>query len=204
MTVTGTISTSATPPVQVATYTITYQPGPNATTMTNVTPIAGWTIESTANEAFVLQSNGTYVFTRPATISTALPLRVVQLIDTGLFFDAPNNYGRTKLSNDPITNAAIDGLGYSTTDQLDARYEPIASSTNQLVTQDTLDAAVMPLATTTALIGRVPYTYTSASTFPDSPQQGDQHFLIEDIYPTATPTNAQTITQADQVLDYKH
>ena len=61
--------------------------------------------------------------------------RVVELIDTGLFFDAPNNYGRTKLSNDPITNAAIDGLGYSTTDQLDLRYEPIASSTNQLVTQ---------------------------------------------------------------------
>ena len=53
----------------------------------------------------------------------------------------------------------------------------------------------MPLANYVALLGRVPYTYTSASTFPTSPQQGDQHFLTEDIYPTATATNPMDVSR---------
>ena len=192
----GTVSTSATPPVQVATYVVE-EIGPNIEI--RVTPIEGWTVESTDSRTWDRNPDNSYRDTFPLLGATAAPFRVVELIDTGLFFDAPNNYGRTKLSNDPITNATIDGLGYTTTNLLDARYEPISDSTNPLITQNSLTTTLNGYATTTALTNAVPYNYTSGHTFPTSPapQQGDQHFLVEDIYPTGTLTDPMVITQAD-------
>ena len=197
MTVSGTVSTSATPPVQVATYDVVYIPGRGAGEIEiRVTPIEGWTVESTATQNFDRNPDNSYRhrFSLPAAATT---FRVVELIDTGLFFDAPNNYGRTKLSNDPITNTTIDALGYTTTDGLDSRYQAIETTGNAYITQTALTTALAPYELTSAVDTKVPVTITRDDTFPDNPIDGDQHFLTTNIYASTLPTSPVTLSGVD-------
>ena len=197
-TISGTISTTATPPVQVATYDVVYIAGPPSAgdIEIRVTPIEGWTVESTATQSFDRNPDNSYRhrFSLPAGPTT---FRVVELIDTGLFFDAPNNYGRTKLSNDPVTNTTIDALGYTTTDQLDSRYQAIQDNTNPLITQTALATALMPYATTAALGTAVPVTITRGDDFPTTSEDGDQHFLTTNLYASTLPTSPVTLSGVD-------
>ena len=191
----GTVSTSATPPVQVATYVVE-EIGPNIEI--RVTPIEGWTVESTDSRTWDRSPDNSYRDSFPLLGSTAVPFRVVQLIDTGLFFDAPNNYGRTKLSNDPVDNATIDGLGYTTTNLLDARYEPIASSTNQLVTQNDLrdTTSLTNYVTNDTLSSTLPVPISKGHAFPTATEDGHLHFLTEDVFAATAATNPMDVSNS--------
>ena len=189
MTVSGTVSDSA--GMQVATYDVVYIPGRGAGEIEiRVTPIEDWSVESTATQNFDRNPDNSYRhrFSLPADPTT---FRVYELIDTGLFFDAPNNNGRTKLSNDPIDSATIDGLGYSTTDVLDGRYQAIETTGNEYITRTVLDNELMPYAMTSALGTPVPVTITRGEAFPTGAADGDQHFLTTNIYPGSVTRTQQ-------------
>ena len=189
---------------RIASYTVVYIPGPPSAgdIEIRVTPIEGWTVESTAIQNFDRNPDNSYRhrFSLPAGPTT---FRLVELIDTGLFFDAPNMNGRTKLSNDPITNATIDGLGYSTTNILDGRYEPLQDSTNPYINRITLTTTLNDYVTQNGLNDVIPITMTRGDTFPSTtntnidlqrqPVDGDQHYLTTNIYPS-------TVTRTQQVF----
>ena len=86
MTVSGTVSTTATPPVQVATYDVVYIPGRGAGEIEiRVTPIEGWTVESTATQNFDRNPDNSYRHRFSLPSASPVTFRVVQLINTGLF-----------------------------------------------------------------------------------------------------------------------
>ena len=190
MTVSGTISDPS--GTQVATYDVVYIPGPPSAgdIEIRVTPIEGWTVESLATQNFDRNPDNSYRhrFSLPAAATT---FRVVELIDTGLFFDPPNNYAREKLSNEPVTNTVIDSLGYTRTDVLDSRFQPIQDNSNPLITQTALATALNSYVTTDTLSTTLPVAVTRGDTFPLATvaQDGDQHFLTTNIYAPGTQTN---------------
>ena len=103
-------------------------------------------------------------------------------LETGIFYVDTNTNTDIRLDNIPPTQGQIEDLGFQQSTDSDALYQPIETTGNEYVR--TPDLA--NYATTTALSTAVPVTVTRGDVFPTDPEDGDQHFLTTNIYPTGT------------------
>ena len=116
-------------------------------------------------------------------INGPLIINVADLtVDTGVFYQDSTSGVDTRLSNIPPTIGQIENLGFQTSTDSDDLYQPIETTGNEYVRTPDLANYV----TTTSLGTILPVTVTRGDTFPTDPEDGDQHFLTTNIYPTGT------------------